>query len=589
MSKRWRIHPHDPDRIAALGRAAGIPAVVAQLLICRGITDPELARTFLAPKLSALRDPEELPGCSQAAEFIHQAITAGKRIVIYGDYDVDGITGTAILWRCLTLLGADVGYYIPNRIDEGYGLNCQAIRSQAAQGSSLIVAVDCGIASLEEAETARQLGLDLVVTDHHEPGEQLPKAAAIVHPRLPGGDYPFGGLSGSGVALKLAWALCQQASGAKRVGQRMKDFLVQAVGLAALGTVADVVPLVDENRVLVCHGLKSLAAQPTAGMAALMHVTELDTKARLDSEDVAFTLAPRLNAAGRLGQPQLAVELLVTDRQDRAEELARYLDALNATRQTLERSIYLAAGKQVRREFDPVEDPALVLADRGWHAGVIGVVAGRLAEKYHRPVVLISWDPLGVKPGVGSARSVPGFDLHAALESCRDYLVSHGGHAAAAGLKIEEDNLPGFRAAFCELAAAEITEQQRQPVLAIDAEAPLSAFTLGAVQQIERLAPFGQDNDRPLLCAAEVTLAEPPRLIGSGGHHLALKLCQHDVTLRAVAFGGGEWADELAALDGPIDAAFRPVINTFRGRRNVELHLVDWRESSAQKPPTARP
>jgi single-stranded-DNA-specific exonuclease len=273
------------------------------------------------------------------------------------------------------------------------------------------------------------------------------------------------------------------------------------------------------------------------------------------------------------------VELLVTDRQDRAEELARYLDALNATRQTLERSIYLAAGKQVRREFDPVEDPALVLADRGWHAGVIGVVAGRLAEKYHRPVVLISWDPLGVKPGVGSARSVPGFDLHAALESCRDYLVSHGGHAAAAGLKIEEDNLPGFRAAFCELAAAEITEQQRQPVLAIDAEAPLSAFTLGAVQQIERLAPFGQDNDRPLLCAAEVTLAEPPRLIGSGGHHLALKLCQHDVTLRAVAFGGGEWADELAALDGPIDAAFRPVINTVRGRRNVELHLVDWREA----------
>ena len=577
MAKRWRIHPHDADRIDALGRAAGIPAVVAQLLICRGITDPASARVFLYPKLSALRDPEQLPGCARAAELIHQAITAGKRIVVYGDYDVDGMTGTALLWLCLKLLGGDVGYYVPHRIEEGYGLNSEAIRSQASGKAAMIVTVDCGIASLEEAAVARQLGLELVITDHHEPGPELPDAAAVVHPRLPGGAYPFGDLSGSGVALKLAWALCQRASGAKKVSPRMRDFLLQAVGLAALGTVADVVPLVDENRVLVHYGLGSIAGRPTLGLARLMQITELDSKRRLDSEDLAFTLAPRLNAAGRLGQPQLAVELLLTDRPERAEELAQYIDGLNSDRQTLERSIQLAANKQAKGQFNPADDPALVLAERGWHPGVIGIVAGRLAEKYHRPVVLISWDRLGVKPGIGSARSVPGFNLHAALRACDEHLLAHGGHAAAAGLKIREEQIEGFRAAFCEVAAAEISDRQRVAELAIDAEAPLSAFTLDAVHQIERLAPFGQGNARPLLCTSDVTLAGPPRTIGSHGRHLSLRLSQHGVALRAVAFGGGEWAEELAELDQPVDVAFRPVVNTFRGRHNVELHLVDWR------------
>jgi len=576
MTKRWRIHSHDPDRIAALERAAGIPAVVAQLLTCRGITDPNVARVFLDPKLSALRDPESLPGCAQAAERIHQAATAGKRIVIYGDYDVDGMTGTAILWLCLKSLGANVGYYIPHRIDEGYGLNREAIGLLASRKARMIVTVDCGIGSAQEAAAAREAGLELVITDHHEPGPELPRAAAIVHPRLPGSDYPFGGLSGSGVALKLAWALCQRASGAKKVRPQMKDFLLQAVGLAALGTVADMVPLLDENRVLVRHGLISLAAQPTLGLAQLMQITGLDSQRELSSEDVGFTLAPRLNAAGRLGQPQLAVELLITDRPERAEELARYIDQLNADRQHLERSILLAANKQAKAQLDE-SAPALVLAQHDWHPGVIGIVAGRLAEKYDRPVVLIAWDKLGVGPGIGSARSVPGFNLHAALQSCDEFLVSHGGHAAAAGLKIEEGRLEGFRAALCEIAAAEIGPDGREGHLAIDAEAPLSAFTLQAVHQIERLAPFGQSNARPLLCTTGVTLCEPPRTIGSGGHHLAMKLVQHGVTLRAVAFGAGERAQELAAVDGPLDIAFRPVINTFRGRHNVELHLVDWR------------
>ena len=577
MSKRWRIHSHDPDRITTLGRAAGIPAVVAQLLVSRGVTEPAAVREFLDPKLADLREPQLLPYCMEAAERIHQAVRAGKRICIHGDYDVDGMTGTALLYLILKLLGADVGYYIPHRLDEGYGLSADTIRAKAAEKVDLIITVDCGIGSVEETALAGQLGIDLIITDHHEPGPKLPDAAAIVHPRLPGGGYPFGGLSGSGVAFKLAWAICQQSSGAKKVGDAMKDFLLKAVGMAALGTVADAVPLVDENRVLVRHGLVSLSRHPTLGMDTLMKVAEIDKKKSLDCDDLAFSLAPRLNAAGRLGQPQLAVELLVTDRPDRALELAQYINQLNATRQTLERSIQLSAAKQAKEQFDLDSEPALVLAERGWHPGVIGIVAGRLADRFHRPVVLIAWDQMGIKPGIGSARSIPGFNLHAALAACDEFLISHGGHAAAAGLKIEEGKLPGFRAAFCEAAAAELGATPREGELAIDAEAPLSAFTLQAVEQIERLAPFGQSNARPLLCTTDVTLAEPPRTIGAGGNHLSLKLTQYGITFRAVAFGGGDWIDELAVLDGPIDIAFRPVINTFRGRQNVELHLVDWR------------
>jgi len=576
MPKRWRIHPHDPDRIAWLRRAAGIPDVVAQLLICRGICDPDVARDFLAPKLSNLRDPALLPGCAEAAERIHRAVRDRRRIVIYGDYDVDGITGTALLCQCLRMLGGDVGYYVPHRVDEGYGLNDEAIRLLASQGTEMLVTVDCGIASVAEAVTARDAGLELIVSDHHQPAAELPAAGAIVHPALPGSHYPFAGLSGSGVALKLAWAVCQEASGAKKVGERMREFLVEAVGLAALGTVADVVPLLDENRVLVRHGLASLQARPGLGLATLSRVAKLDEKDRWDAEDLAFSLAPRLNAAGRLGQAQLAVELLVTDRADRAEELAQYVDGLNSSRQTLERSIYLAANKQAKEDFDPENDAALVLADHGWHAGVIGIVAGRLAEKYHRPVVMIAWDQTGFKPGVGSARSIAGFDLAAALADCGEHLVSHGGHAAAAGLAIERSKLEAFRADFLERAAAEIGPADRVAELAIDAEAPLSAFTLTVAEQIEQLAPFGQSNARPLLCTSGVTLAEPPKPIG-GGRHLQLRLAQHQVRLRAVAFGGGDWAEELAQVAGPIDVAFRPVINSFRGRRSVELHLVDWR------------
>jgi len=581
MTRRWRIHPHDPERIASLQGAAAIPAVVAQLLICRGISDPQQARRFLDSRLSDLRDPADLPGCALAAEIIEGAVRQGKRIVIYGDYDVDGMSGTAILRQCLKMLGANVGYYVPSRLEEGYGLNTEAITRLAADKTELVVTVDCGISSIAQAAAARQCGVELVITDHHEAGATLPDAAAIVHPRLPGTRYPFGGLSGCGVAFKLAWAICQRASGATKVAPAMREFLLQSVGLAALGTVADVVPLVDENRVIVRHGLTSLKQPTWPGVQALLDVARLADKPRLDAEDIAFQLAPRLNAAGRLGQAQLAVELLITDRPDRAKELAQYLDGLNGNRQTLERSIYLAASKQIKEQGDLEGDPALVLAQHGWHPGVLGIVAGRLAEKHHRPVVLIAWEKMGVRPGTGSARSIPGFDLHAALEACGDHLLSHGGHAAAAGLTIEADKFDTFRASFCEYVAANVGAAGEPSDLLIDAEAPLSAFSAEVVGQIEQLAPFGHGNFRPLLCTSGVSLVDAPQLMGASGRHLAVRLSQHGTTMRAVAFGKEDWAEPLGAAKCSLDIAFRPTINAFRGRRTVELHLVDWRPTGS--------
>ncbi len=581
MERRWRIRPHDEARITALERAARVSPVVAKLLLARGICDPRQAGIFLDAQLTGLRDPDLLPGLTVAVDRIHAAIQQGRRIVIYGDYDADGMTATGLLVCCLRLLGANVGYHVPNRLEEGYGLNDEALGKLASRGASMVVSVDCGIGSIAAAETARQLGLELIVTDHHELSDdgRLPAAAAIVHPRLPGSAYPFGGLCGAGVAFKLAWALCQRASEAKRVKPAMRDFLLAAVGLAAVGTVADVVPLLDENRILVRHGLVSLRQRPLPGIAALLRVTGLDQKPQLSAEDIGFTLAPRLNAAGRLGQAQLGVELITTQSPDRAVSLAEYIHELNNSRETLERSVYLAAHKQAKEQSDPEAEPALVLAGVNWHPGVIGIVAGRLAEKYHRPVVIISWDQLGTKPGIGSARSAGSLNLHQALAACSQHLLSHGGHAAAAGLKIEESKLDAFRADFCEYVAGEMSHEDRIAEVQIDAEATLSQLTLKTVEQIEQLAPFGNSNPRPILCASGVTLVGSPRRMGSGERHLALRVRQHGVTIRGVAFGQGEAADELASLAAPLDVAFRPVINEFNGYRNVEMHLVDWRVS----------
>ncbi len=577
MPKHWRIASFDPQNVAALEREAGIPSVVAQLLLSRGIQNPDDARRFLDPKLNGLRDPAELPGATAAAQLVYEAIQARKKITIYGDYDADGMTSTAILLRCLRLLQANVDFYVPNRIDEGYSLNAEALRKLANQGTQVVVTVDCGVASVAEAQVAKELGLTLLITDHHQMADRLPEAAAIVHPGLPDSNYPFPGLCGAAVAFKLAWAICQCASDGKRVSNRLRTFLLQAIGLAAIGTVCDVVPLVDENRILVRFGLDSLKAEPTIGISALLRKTKLDKKPHLEGEDIGYTIGPRLNAAGRMGQAEIAIELLTTDSEKRADTIAQYIDELNAQRQSIERSINLAANKQIKAIDNFETAAALVLIDHAWHPGVIGIVAGRLAEKHQRPVVIIADDPLGVKPGIGSARSVPGFNLHQAFAECGHLLESHGGHAAAAGMKIKSENVEAFRDAFCKIAEEKLSHLDRVAELNVDAEASLQMLTRQTVEQIESLAPFGHGNTRPILCASEVKLSGTPKRMGATGRHLSMMFDQHGVKMRAIAFGGGDWEQELLRIDGPMSIAFRPVINRYRGRVSVEIHLDDWR------------
>ena len=360
----------------------------------------------------------------------------------------------------------------------------------------------------------------------------------------------------------------------------LRDFLMQSLGLAAIGTVCDVVPLVDENRVIVRHGLLALRSHPQLGIQALAAAAARGEKdAALSSEDIAFSLGPRLNAAGRLGQAQLGVELLTTSSVPRAAALAEYLHALNDSRDSLDRRIFLSANKQIEERFS-ADESAFVLADADWHAGIIGIVAGRIAEKRHRPTLLISLDPMQTRSGMGSGRSAGGLDLYQALQACREHLLSFGGHAAAAGFRIAAENIDAFRAAFLEHVETHQSPEERVAELQVDAEAFLSQLTLDAVIDLERLAPFGQANPRPLLAATNVQLADAPRYLGTGQRHLAVQLAQHEKRLRAVAFGRGDWLEALGAASHGVDIVFRPVINAFRGRRSVELHLVDWRPAA---------
>ncbi|MEL6108026.1 MAG: single-stranded-DNA-specific exonuclease RecJ [Planctomycetota bacterium] len=578
MKRKWRIVPHDSSRVEGLIRTSGLPPVVAQLLVSRGVYDSEAASTFLSTKLTGLRDPLDLPGVERATGLVAQAIEAKTPIVIYGDYDCDGMTGTAILYNGLTLLGANVAYHVPNRLEEGYGLNAESIRKLASRGKRMIISVDCGVTSIACAELCKELGVSLIITDHHTLDESLPDADAIVHPRLPGTSYPFGELCGAGVAFKLAWAVCQRICGSKKVTEPLRRYLMQSLSLAAIGTVADVVPLVDENRILVTHGLKMLRAEPLMGLAELMKVSKLSEASTLNTESISFNLAPRLNASGRLGQAQLGVELLTTNAIDRAQALAEYIDQLNGNRDSLQRSVTLAAQKQIKERFDPENDAALVLAGVGWHQGVIGVVAGRLSDKYAKPVIVLSMDASGKAAAVGSGR-VGGtdVDLHAALAECGDRLARFGGHKAAAGLTIDERQIDGFREDFCEAVSKQWTENQIEPEIVIDAEAPFAQLNLNAVRQIEMLEPFGAGNPRPTLMSQEVQLEEPARKMGSGDRHLTMRLRQGNKVIRGVAFGAGDWCDEINQCEGPIQLAYRPVINEFGGYRRVEIQIVDWR------------
>jgi single-stranded-DNA-specific exonuclease len=579
MAMRWTIKAHDAQLVQSIEQHSGVSPVIAQILALRGITRPDEVASFLDLKMTGLRPPQDLPGVTDAVGIIYSAIQSEKKIFIYGDYDADGMTSTAILFRCMKLLGGDVSYFVPNRLSDGYGLNSDCLDKLKERGAELIVTVDCGIASVEQVDQVKASGMQIVVTDHHLPGPTLPAADAIVHPGLPGGGYPFDGLCGAGVAFKLAWALCQEHHGSPKLPEELRNFLFAACSLAAIGTVADVVPLLDENRIIVHHGLNCLRTFANPGLTELIKLAKLDKKPRLAAEDIAFFLGPRLNAAGRLGQAQLGVELLVCEDNERSLALAQYIDQLNKNRDSLERKIIRAANKQIKEQFDPESEPALVLAGSDWHLGVIGIVAGRLASQHHRPTVIISTDPLGNRDGVGSCRTSCGVNLHQALGNCQQHLVKFGGHAAAAGVSIKEDQVDAFREEFCQQVVEQTSSGPMVPDLDIDAEAYVGQLTIGMMNDLEKLAPFGASNPRPVMCASGVRLSAPAKTMGSDGRHLSVQLEQDSVKIRAVAFGKGEWAEALSDTDARFDIAFRPVINEFRGRRSVEIQLIDYRVS----------
>jgi len=570
MAKKWDIRPSS-DAAADLARTLGMPRLVAQVLAQRGYTTAESARAFLKPELSQLHEPASLPGLAEAADRLVAAARTGEPIVIYGDYDVDGITGSAILWQALRLADANVRIYVPHRLEEGYGLNLEAVEKLAAEGARVLVTVDCGISGVAETARARELGLDVIITDHHEPDPgHLPPALVLVDPKLPDSPYPFRDLSGAGVALKLAWAIGQKLSARQRVSDPFREFLVAATGLAALGTIADVVPLVGENHVLASFGLRALAGSRHPGIAALRETAGLTGK-QIDSYHIGFVIGPRLNAAGRLGHAREAVELLTTAGPDAAMDIAKQLDRQNRERQQIERQILEEADAQAAATFVPERDAAIVLAAPQWHTGVIGIVASRIVEKYYRPTILIA---TGEDQAQGSGRSVPGFHLFEALSACRDHLQTFGGHAMAAGLRLKPEAVPAFREAMLAHAAKVLSAEQLTPRLQADAEISPSSFDVNTVRLLERLGPFGSGNPRPIFVTRQVRPSAPPRRIGQQGQHLAMYVTDGGRARRCVGWNMGAAADALGRA-GACGIAFTCHISDYTRPPEVELHLKD--------------
>ncbi len=571
MPKRWMISP-PWNRREASARLLGVSPLIAQVLHNRGIEEPDAAKGFLAPELKALHPPELLPGAVEAADVIVEKIRQSRKIVIYGDYDVDGITATAILWHLLKTAGADVSFYIPHRLEEGYGLNGDALRQLAERGVDTVISVDCGITALAEARLARELGLTLIITDHHTMTHELPEAAVLVHPGL-GEGSPNTDLCGAGVAFKLAWAIARSLCGTPKVTPDMRTYLLNATCLVALGTIADVVPLTGENRILTKFGLQGLAACDHFGLRALLESARLLDEKKINTEHVGFWLAPRLNAAGRMGHAQLAAELLTDAPETRAREIAMYLEEQNKGRQSLERRILKQAMEQIEaRDLASDARRAIVLASSEWHPGVIGIVASRIVDRFHRPTVMIA---LENGTGQGSARSIRHFALHTALAECGDHLLAHGGHAMAAGLRIDSARVEPFTEAFIEHANKRLTGSDLLPTLRLDAEVELRELTTPVVQDIQRLAPFGSGNPRPRFATGWLNVSGEPRTVGKNGDHLQFALTDGTHTLKSIAFKQKERIQALCD-HRRCRVAFEPILNTFNGRTTVEMQVIDF-------------
>lgn len=564
----WVLHPrHDAAKAAELAAALGAPLPIGHVLVNRGISSLEAAQHFLSPQLESLHDPSEMKGLDAAAERLAKAIAAGEKISVEGDYDVDGITSTFLMFSALAELGADVVHHIPHRINEGYGLKEGGVRAAAEAGCKLLVTVDCGVTAVPEIALARELGMDTIVTDHHEPPAKLPDAVAIVNPLQPGCRYPFKSLAGVGVAFKLVERLFREAGGLEHAAKWLD--------VVALGTIADVVPLVGENRVLARLGLESMNHKLRPGLRALASRAGLrehhGALKPITATRVAFNLAPRLNAAGRMGDASDALRLLQAPDAVTAERIASQLETRNDERraqsdmaQTMARQMY-----EMERERGHCRS-AIVLWSEKWHPGVVGIVATRLAEQEHKPTLLLTIQGPSAR---GSGRSVPGVDLTKLLDECDDMLLGHGGHAFAAGLEVPVGRLEEFRERFDELAAKDCAAGGG-PSLLVDAELLPSECTLELVDWIERLAPHGLENGEPVFqwLGAEVQRAGT---VGQKAEHLRLELGERDAKLQAIGFHMGH---HLRVDSGrTADLAFTPTRNEWNGETRVQLKLREIR------------
>lgn len=565
------------------------------------ITGIEYVRNFLNPDISRLHDPFLMDGMDRAVERILRAVDDLEDILIYGDYDVDGVTATSILYNFLTTRGARARYFIPDRMEDGYGLTMSSAEKVRQLGPSLVITVDCGITSVEEVRFLTESGIDVIVTDHHECKEILPEAVAVMNPHKPGCGYPFKELCGAGVVFKLVQALCvREAAGAKKaaeaklnngvagvqrsaegpsaIGEHRSDRLQKGTGpkdylkyidLAALATIADIVPLLDENRIIASYGLKAMRTTQNTGMAALIRAAGYQDK-EITSFAAAFGLAPRVNAAGRLGSAERSVRLFTTEDRVLAEALAKELDEENRQRQETENRILEEAVSYVEKNLDPASEKVLVVCGEGWHHGVVGIVSSKITERYNRPSIIISVDEEG--NGKGSGRSIKCFNLFKALSACEDLLDRFGGHEMAAGISIQAGRIEELRKRINEYADSVLTDADMLPCLRVDAFAGRGEITLESVRELGRMAPFGEANPNPSFGCMALRIADIKTM--GGGKHLKLRLTDGSLSVEAVWFGYGELAAQYNAGD-VVDIAFVPDINVWNGTEKVQLYIKD--------------
>ena len=574
--RRWDIAPGHAQRAAALASALNLPPIIAHLLVVRGLDDPEAAARFLDPRLDHLHDPMRMADMGRAVDRLQRGIAQRERIAIHGDYDVDGITSTVMLRRVIEMLNGDVVHFIPERLRDGYGLHPEAIERLHADGVTLVMSVDCGIRADAAARRARELGLDLIVTDHHEPDEALPDAYAVVNPKRTDCSYPDKHLAGVGVAFKLVQALLQR--------EGREKWLPGFVKIACLGTIADVVPLIGENRVLAKLGLAALSGtQHTVGLRALLDEAKLSGRA-LDSYHVAFVVAPRINAAGRMATPDIAARLLLlTDetRVDEARALARQLSDENARRQQEERSMLDAARQAIERDPSIGAHNVLVVSGEGWHRGVIGIVASKLVDAWSKPAVVLSVDG---DIAHGSCRSIPAFDMLGALERCGDLFERFGGHKQAAGLTIRSDRIDALRTRLAAWALESLQPEDLFPRVRVDAVLPLSAITPEVLAGLDRLAPYGMGNPSPVFRSGAAEVSSGPRLLKE--RHLSLSLTQGARTYRALMWRGAEWAPAIEAQRAALDVAYSLERNHYMGEVTVELRIAAVHQAEDRGMPT---